>query len=102
MKTAWLGILAVSLAAICLPGGGEGVANARPITPHDLDLLSRIAHPTVSKDGRWLVWEQQETDLATNRARHHLWRLDLKQPKAAPEKLAWNSSADERRSWNEV
>lgn len=40
-------------------------------------MLSRIGAPTVSKDGRWLVWAQRETDLGADKGYYDLWRLDL-------------------------
>ena len=61
---------------------------ARPFTPQDMVSLSRVGAPVVSPDGRWLVWDQRETDLAANKGRHDLWRLDLKAKGAAPEKFA--------------
>ena len=63
-------------------------ALARPFTPQVMVMLSRIAAPQVSPDGHWLVWQQRETDLAANRGRNDLWRLDLKTRTAVPEKLA--------------
>ena len=63
-------------------------ALARPFTPQDMVSLSRVGAPVVSPDGRWLVWDQRETDLAANKGRHDLWRLDLKAKNAAPEKFA--------------
>ncbi|ARS27151.1 S9 family peptidase [Sphingomonas sp. KC8] len=78
---------AASLAALAFAVAATSVA-ARPLTPQDLVGLSRISDPVVSPDGRWAVWQQRETDLAANKGRTDLWRLDLKAKKAAPEKLA--------------
>src|SRR4051812_2875006 len=61
---------------------------ARPFTPQDMVGLSRVGAPVVSPDGRWVVWDQRETDLAANKGRHDLWRLDLKARGAAPQKFA--------------
>ncbi|WCT72780.1 S9 family peptidase [Sphingomonas naphthae] len=61
---------------------------ARPITPTDLVSLSRVAAPAVSPDGRWLVWQQRETDLDANKGRFDLWRLDLKTRGATPQTFA--------------
>lgn len=70
-------------------------AAARQLTIDDVTMLSRVGAPTVSPDGRWLVWQQRETDLAANRGRFDLWRLDLKTPGARPEKLAAKPDANE-------
>ncbi|WP_116089564.1 alpha/beta hydrolase family protein [Sphingomonas crusticola] len=77
--------LAVALAA---------PSSARPFTPQDLVSLSRVGAPAVSPDGRWVVWDQRETDLAANRGRHDLWRLDLRAKGAMPEKFA-STAAEE-------
>jgi dipeptidyl aminopeptidase/acylaminoacyl peptidase len=85
-------ILAASLlatAALSAP------AAARQFTIADLTMLSRIGTPTVSKDGRWLVWAQRETDLAADRGRYDLWRLDLAAPGTPPVKLAADPQMDE-------
>ena len=84
--------LAASLlaSAIAVP-----TAIARPLTIEDVTMLSRIAAPVQSGDGRWLVWAQRETDLAANRGRLDLWRLDLSKPGAQPERLAADPKLDE-------
>ena len=70
-------------------------AAARPLTIADVTTRSRVGAPTASKDGRWLVWAQRETDLAADRGRYDLWRLDLSRPGAQPEKLAADPQVDE-------
>jgi len=63
-------------------------AAARPMTATDLATMKRIGAPTVSPDGRWLVYQLRETDLAANRGRTDLWLLDLNRPNAIPVKIA--------------
>src|SRR3546814_20673545 len=75
--------------------GGTAV-EARPLTADDLTLLSRISAPTVSSDGRWLVWTQRETDEKANRGRFDLWRLDLTGKSQHPVKHAAEPGVDER------
>src|SRR3546814_605030 len=84
-----LGVIAVATM------GGTAV-EARPLTADDLTLLSRISAPTVSSDGRWLVWTQRETDAKANRGRFDLWRLDLSGKSRTPVKLAAEPDVDER------
>ena len=62
-------------------------ALSRPLTIDDVSTLSRVGAPVASQDGHWLVWAQRETDLAANKGRYDLWRLDLTTPRAAPTKL---------------
>ncbi|WP_174274422.1 S9 family peptidase [Sphingomonas bacterium] len=81
--------LLLALLALATP------AFARPFTPQDMVMLARVDAPVVSPDGRWLVWSQRETDLAANRGRHDLWRLDLKAKAGAPEKFASLAQAEE-------
>ncbi|WP_420141340.1 prolyl oligopeptidase family serine peptidase [Sphingomonas sp.] len=70
-------------------------ALARPFTPQDMVMLSRVGAPVVSPDGRWMVWQQRETDLDGNRGRSDLWRLDLSARNAAPVKFASLAQANE-------
>jgi dipeptidyl aminopeptidase/acylaminoacyl peptidase len=70
-------------------------SQARQLTIDDVTMLSRVSTPAVSADGRWLVWQQRETDLAANRGRFDLWRLDLTRKGARPEKLAADADVNE-------
>lgn len=68
---------------------------ARDLTIQDVIGLSRVGAPAVSADGHWLVWQQRETDLAANRGRFDLWRLDLTAKGAMPEKLVAEADVNE-------
>ena len=70
-------------------------AAARPMTATDLATLRRIGAPTVSPDGRWLVYTLRETDLAANRGRNDLWVIDLRNPENDPSRLASTSAFNE-------
>ncbi|WP_066820528.1 alpha/beta hydrolase family protein [Sphingomonas mali] len=74
-------LASVALASFAFP------ATARQLTIEDVTMFSRVSSPAVSPDGRWLVWQQRETDLAGDRGRYDLWRLDLTAKGAKPEKL---------------
>ncbi|SOB88131.1 Dipeptidyl aminopeptidase/acylaminoacyl peptidase [Sphingomonas guangdongensis] len=87
MKSLFWAAAGLSLAAV--------PAAARTLTIKDVTTLSRVGAPAVSKDGRWLVWQQRETDLANNRGRFDLWRLDLRTRNAAPQKLAAEAEVNE-------
>lgn len=70
-------------------------AGARELTINDVVGFSRVSSPVVSPDGRWLVWQQRETDLAANRGRYDLWRLDLATKGAIPEPLVAEGDVNE-------
>jgi dipeptidyl aminopeptidase/acylaminoacyl peptidase len=74
-------LASVMLASFAFP------ATARQLTIEDVTMLSRVSSPAVSPDGHWLVWQQRETDLAGDKGRYDLWRLDLTAKGAKPEKL---------------
>ena len=92
MKRIIAATLFATTAALSL---GIAPAAARPLTINDVVALSRVGAPTMSKDGRWLVWAQREADVAADRGRYDLWRLDLSRSGAAPEKLAADAKLDE-------
>jgi Tol biopolymer transport system component len=68
---------------------------ARQLTIEDVTMLSRAAAPTVSADGHWLAWQQRETDIAADKGRLDLWRLDLSKKGAKPEKLVAEPDVNE-------
>jgi dipeptidyl aminopeptidase/acylaminoacyl peptidase len=74
-------LASVTLVSFALP------ATARQLTIEDVTMLSRVSSPAVSPDGHWLVWQQRETDLAGDKGRYDLWRLDLTAKGAVPVKL---------------
>ncbi|MGK6320393.1 prolyl oligopeptidase family serine peptidase [Sphingomonas sp. DT-204] len=69
--------------------------SARQLTIADVTMLSRVSAPVVSKDGRWLAWQQRETDLAANRGRFDIWRLDLRASGAKPERILGEADVNE-------
>ncbi|OWK28832.1 alpha/beta hydrolase family protein [Sphingomonas dokdonensis] len=85
-------LLSASLMTLALV---SAPASARPLTIEDLTTLSRVGSPTVSADGRWLVWAQREADIDANRGRFDIWRLDLARTGAAPQKLLADPQMDE-------
>jgi len=69
-------------------------AASRGFEARDLAALDRYSSPTLSPDGRWLVFARREADLAANKASTGLWIEDLRARDAAPpERLTpegWN------------
>lgn len=79
-------------AALALSFTLASPALADPMTEMDLVTLKRLGAPTASPDGRWVVYQLRETDYENNKGKLDLYLLDLKNPKAAPQKIA--SAAD--------
>ena len=75
------------LAATCLFAASSPAATARPFTAKDLVMLDRGSEPRLSPDGRSLAYTLRETDFAANRGAKSLWRLDLSDPAARPQRL---------------
>jgi dipeptidyl aminopeptidase/acylaminoacyl peptidase len=84
----------ILLAGVAL-ASATAPAFARDLTIQDVATLSRVGAPAVSPDGHWLVWQQRETDLAANKGRYDLWRLDLTVKGAKPEKLVAEADVNE-------
>jgi uncharacterized GH25 family protein len=57
-----------------------GLPSARPFTASDLVTLGEIGTVAVSPNGRWLAWDQRETDLATNQTHSRVWLVDMEHP----------------------
>jgi len=83
------------LAGVALASVAAAPVAARDLTIDDVVSLSRVGAPAVSADGHWLVWQQRETDLAANKGRYDLWRLDLSRAGAQPEKLVAEAEVNE-------
>ena len=85
----------LSVASLLAIAVAAAPAAARPLTIDDVTMLSRVGSPTVSANGKWLVWAQRETDLAANKGRSDLWKLDLSKRGAQPEKLVADPAVNE-------
>ena len=51
------------------------LAQTAAMTPQDLVTLKRVAAPAISPDGKWVVWQQTDTDPATYKRVAGLWRV---------------------------
>lgn len=81
-------LTALALGAAYLPAA----VSARPMTATDLATMHRIGSPSVSPDGRWIVYSLSETDLAANKRRNHLWLLDTRTKGAQPVQIAFSAA----------
>src|SRR5512136_2306730 len=48
-------------------------AESHPFSIHDMLAMDRISDSQVSPDGKWIVFNMRETDLAANRGRTDVW-----------------------------
>lgn len=80
MKRNAFALLALSSALVAVPV----LAQSAPPLPtkamsiEDLLTLKRIAAPVVSPDGKWVVWQQTDTDPASYKRQAGLWRVPTK------------------------
>lgn len=70
----------------------------RPMTAADLWAMKRISAPTLSPDGRWVVYTQTTFDSETNKSDSDLW-LVPSDGSAPPRRLTWHKGADSNPVW---
>ena len=88
------------VAAAALAILSVGAAQARPLTPRDLNSLERVSDPRVSPDGRHVVYQLRSTDWAANRGRNALWLIDLRQANGEPRRLAASEGGASSPRWS--
>ncbi|MDE2434621.1 MAG: S9 family peptidase [Sphingomonadales bacterium] len=71
-----IALSALALALSAAPAVAQ--SPARAMTVQDLLTLKRVAAPVVSPDGKWVVWQQTDTDPASYKRRTGLWRVASK------------------------
>ncbi|WP_439568212.1 dipeptidyl-peptidase 5 [Sphingopyxis sp.] len=81
--------------ALALAAALSTPAFARPMTEVDLATLKRVAAPTASPDGRWVVFQMTETDTATYKRSTGLWLIDRGAKDAAPVRVADTADKNE-------
>lgn len=74
--------------AIALAAALSTPAAARPMTEVDLATLKRVAAPTASPDGRWVVFQMTETEGETYKRSTGLWLVDRNAKDAKPVAIA--------------
>lgn len=74
--------------AIALAAALSSPALARPMTEVDLATLKRVAAPTASPDGRWVVFQMTETAQETYKRVTGLWLVDRQAKDAKPVAIA--------------
>lgn len=91
MRSFFLGLMAIGLTA--------GVS-AKPFTAEIMVDLKRVSAPSVSPDGKTLLFVLRETDRAANKGRTDIFRLDTTVPGAKPVRLAADPANDSNPEWS--
>lgn len=81
--------------AIALAAALSAPALARPMTEVDLATLKRVAAPTASPDGRWVVYQMTETAPETYKRSTGLWLVDRNAKDAVPVRVADTAGKNE-------
>lgn len=86
-------LIALGALAAVLVSPALAQSAPRTMTPQDLVTLKRIAAPTASPDGMWVVWQQTDTDPVTYKRTPGLWRVAARG--GTPERIADIADAGE-------
>jgi dipeptidyl aminopeptidase/acylaminoacyl peptidase len=79
MKRHAFALLALSSALVAVPALAQSAPSAqKPMGIEDLLTLKRIAAPVASPDGKWVVWQQTDTDAQSYKRQAGLWRVMAK------------------------
>ena len=81
--------------AIALATALTTPAFARPMTEVDLATLKRVAAPTASPDGRWVVFQMTETEAETYKRSTGLWLVDRNAKDGKPVAIADTAGKNE-------
>lgn len=75
-------------------------AETRPFTVNDLVTLNRIGEPSISPDGKSVVYTLRTVDSDNNRAHRDLWMLDLSRSGSEPTQFTTHSANDSSAQWS--
>jgi dipeptidyl aminopeptidase/acylaminoacyl peptidase len=73
-------------------------ADRRPITPQDLWAMKRLGTPTLSPDGKTVVFTVQEWSIEKNKSTTNLWLVDV--AGGEPRRLTSAQAADSSPTWS--
>jgi dipeptidyl aminopeptidase/acylaminoacyl peptidase len=86
-------ILRLALPALLLATVlGAPPADARPFTARDLVMLDRLSDPQLAPDGHAVVYTLRQTNFDANGAERSLWKLELADAGALPQRLTATGS----------
>jgi dipeptidyl aminopeptidase/acylaminoacyl peptidase len=79
---------------------GGAYAAPRGFTVEDMVNMERIGSPVLSPDATRVVYTVRSTDMSKNRGHTDLWMLDLRAPKAAPQRLTQADASSSDPEWS--
>lgn len=78
----------------------SAVAAPRGFTVEDLVRMERVSAPVLSPDASRVVYAVRSTNMDKNRGNTQLWLLDLRNPKAAPQRLTQAEASSTDAMWS--
>ena len=78
----------------------SAVAAPRGFTVEDLVKMERVSAPVLSPDASRVVYAVRSTNMEKNRGNTQLWMLDLRNPKAAPQRLTQAEASSTDAMWS--
>jgi len=78
----------------------SAVAAPRGFTVEDMVGMERVSAPLLSPDASRLVYAVRSTNMDKNRGNTQLWMLDLRNPKAAPQRLTQAEASSTDAAWS--
>ncbi len=79
---------------------GSALAAPRGFTVEDLVRMERVGSPALSPDATKVVYTVRSTNMEKNRGSTQLWMLDLRNPAAAPVRLAQSEASNTDPEWS--
>jgi dipeptidyl aminopeptidase/acylaminoacyl peptidase len=77
----------------------SALAAPRGFTVEDLATMERVSSPVLSPDASRVVYAVRSTNMDKNRGNTQLWMLDLRNPKAAPQRLTQADASSTDPEW---
>ena len=95
-------VLALVAIATAAPGATASAAapSTRAFTAKDLIALDRVSEPRLAPDGRSLAFTLRETDFDGNRGVRSIWKLDLTDKAAHPQRMTQSGSEAWSARWS--
>jgi len=83
-----------------LMAAGGAMAEPHGFTVEDMVKMERVGSPVLSPDGSRVIYTVRATDLDKNRGHTEIWMLDLRSPRAQPQRLTHNEASSMDPEWS--